>query len=166
MGRKSSSRSPSPAAVASVGGRRTVAIVGSTGGGAANAQALGSANAHANLTLLIAQLDQASIDVVAVVFTSCDSPMDTASPDSAAALWRLTDADPGDGTRRLVKTAEGELEDVNSAVRAADKALSRRMPDGVVMISGDVDDCNRLACESAPPFPAVLPCRIDRVLSG
>jgi|EP01043_Picozoa_sp_COSAG02_P037684 hypothetical protein len=134
------SNSPSPAAQPR---RRTVAIVGSTGGGAANAQALGAANAHANLTLLIAQLEHASIEVTAVVFTSCDSPMDTAMDDSQAALWRLTSPDVA-GARRLVKTAEGRLQDVNDAARAADVALTRgKMPDGVVMISGDVDDVHR-----------------------
>ena len=138
MGRRSTS--PSPAAQPR---RRSVAIVGSTGGGAANAQALGAANAHANLSLLIAQLEHASIDVAAVVFTSCDSPMDTATEDSPAALWRLAGPDGG-GTRRLVKTAEGRLQDVNTAARAADLALAQgTMPDGVVMISGDVDDVNR-----------------------
>eukprot|EP01046_Picozoa_sp_COSAG06_P109047 COSAG06_NODE_55488_length_289_cov_0.821053_1_plen_66_part_10 len=66
MGRRSAS--PSPAAQPR---RRTVAIVGSTGGGAANSQALGAANAQANLSLLMAQLAHASIEVAAVVFTSC-----------------------------------------------------------------------------------------------
>ena len=47
-----------------------VAIVGSTGGGAANSQALGAANAQANLSLLMAQLAHASIEVAAVVFTT------------------------------------------------------------------------------------------------
>jgi hypothetical protein len=153
MGRRSAS--PSPAAQPR---RRTVAIVGSTGGGAANSQALGAANAQANLSLLMAQLAHASIEVAAVVFTSCDSPMDTATDDSPAALWRLTGPD-NSGTRRLVKTAEGRLQDVNDATRAADLALTRgKMPDGVIMISGDVDDVNRHTIVAAAELGLPIVC--------
>ena len=142
-GRRSPTGSPSQSPVGIR--RRTVAIVGSTGGGAANSQALGEENAQANLSLLIAQLSRASIDVVSVVFTSCDAPMDAATDDSPAALWELTGEPPrslaGEGMK-LTKTSEGALSTVNEAARQADLALSSSMPDGVVMISGDVDDVN------------------------
>ena len=158
-GRRSPTGSPSQSPVGIR--RRTVAIVGSTGGGAANSQALGEENAQANLSLLIAQLSRASIDVVSVVFTSCDAPMDAATDDSPAALWELTGEPPrslaGEGMK-LTKTSEGALSTVNEAARQADLALSSSMPDGVVMISGDVDDVNCRSITAAAEQSLPLVC--------
>lgn len=149
------SRSQSPAARVA---RRTVAIVGSTGGGAANSQALGSENGGASLSTLIQQLHRAGIHVAAAVFTSCDEPMDTATDASTAALWGVAVSGIDAVAARAVKLAEGKLGEVNAAARAADRRLASSMPDGIVMISGDVDGVNAMTISAAAAAAIPIVC--------
>ncbi|CAM9702862.1 unnamed protein product [Choristocarpus tenellus] len=151
----------------SKGGYKMVALVGSSGGGAAT---MGQFDALALLGLVRSELDAAGIKLAAVQFVSAALPLDTASAEMMASLWEM------DVNGDFIRTAQGKLEDVNKiALRKDEKieALLRSttgdvsplpthplddcgdsvepLPrlDGLVAISFDVHGVNRRAVEAA-----------------
>ncbi|CAM9531598.1 unnamed protein product, partial [Ectocarpus sp. 6 AP-2014] len=81
---------------------KRVALVGSSGGGAA---AQGQFDGLALLRLAKKELERAGIHLAAVQFVACAEPLDLANPSSAATLWV---AGTGEGDEALVIAAEGQ----------------------------------------------------------
>lgn len=94
------------------GSRRCVALVGSSGGGAATLGHLDPANVVATVQR---ELHAAQIDLVAVQLVTCKAPLDYAYADAEAALYVLEPE-----TRALQVAVSGTLAEVNAVARYLD----------------------------------------------
>ncbi|CAM9173990.1 unnamed protein product, partial [Ectocarpus fasciculatus] len=108
---------------------KRVALVGSSGGGAA---AQGQFDGPSLLRLAKKELKRAGIHLSAVQFVACAEPLDLANPSSAATLWV---AGTGEGDEALVVAAEGQymlwtLLDVNMAARKEDVKIAAALREG------------------------------------
>jgi len=124
---------------------RRVALVGSSGGGAAT---LGHGDPEALCSQLCRQLNGVGdgATITAAVFVSCSEPLDTASLHARAGLWEWCCEK---GTQGLRCVFHGSLEHVNNRARELDKDLACRVAsegfDGIISISADASagGCNR-----------------------
>ncbi|CAE8689927.1 unnamed protein product [Polarella glacialis] len=117
---------------------RRVALIGSTGGGAAT---LGHGDPDSLRLALERQLELVGgggACVAEAVFVACDAPLDSARPDTPSSLWALS-ANGGKGAAGLHCVMRGPLEHVNVRARELDAALAVRLQwlDGVIAISTD-----------------------------
>eukprot|EP00903_Cladosiphon_okamuranus_P011494 g10826.t1 len=109
---------------------KRVALVGSSGGGAA---AQGQSDGLSLLRLAREELKRAGVHLAAVQFVACEEPLDLASPASAATLWVYRDGAGAEGeVEQLTVAAAGTLSEVNEVAKREDAKISAALRAGGV----------------------------------
>ncbi|CAM9138408.1 unnamed protein product, partial [Laminaria digitata] len=103
------------------GSAKRVALVGSSGGGAA---AQGQFDGLSLLLLVEKELSRAGLELSAVQFVACVEPLDSAAPSAAATLWVMR------GDQGLAIAAQGTISEVNLAAREEDAKIAAALRKG------------------------------------
>jgi hypothetical protein len=125
-------------------GNICVAIVGSSGGGAAT---LGHGDAFKLLTTIKSQVE-AIEDVICAhaIFVASSTPLDVATRSSHATIWNIIDGEP-----KMV--LDSSLEMIDTVACAQDELLAKAITNGevqaLVMISSDPTDVNNKVTHAA-----------------
>lgn len=122
---------------------KAVAILGSSGGNLYN---LGGKDPASLLGEMVRQIQAAGITLAAIQFIAAEASMDTAKPDTRAALWTW------DGTKLQV-IFRGTLEEVNREAVLEDERIAGLIDedkvDGLILASCDPRGANARAMEAA-----------------
>lgn len=122
---------------------KAVAILGSSGGNLYN---LGGKDPESLLGELVRQIKAAGMELAAIQFIGAEASMDTARPDTKAALWTWNGTEPQVIFR-------GTLEEVNREAVLEDEKIAGLIDegkvDGLILASCDPRGANRRAMETA-----------------
>ena len=122
---------------------KKVAILGSSGGNLYN---LGGKDPASLLGEMVRQIKGAGMELTAIQFIGAEASMDTAKPDTKAALWTWNGEEP-----KVV--FRGTLEEVNREAVLEDERIAGLIDedkvDGLILASCDPKGANRAAMEAA-----------------
>lgn len=122
---------------------KRIALIGSSGGNLFNQ---GGNDIQGMIKELLLQTNAADMELAAVQYILASESMDTAGPDSRAALYVWEDG-------ALLAKQEGTLAEINQAAKAVDEELATRISsgeiDGVMLVSADPEQINRQALTAA-----------------